>query len=130
ITPQISLYGVLANLLVTVAVLPITVCGLGAMLVYPFFSAGGEKLMQVASWGSSYVDEVARMSAELPGSAQQWPEGVGGIALICLLLATGAFFLIWLARGRHRFAAGGMAATVVLVSVIVVLTSPPAEKTV
>ncbi|MDM8086576.1 ComEC/Rec2 family competence protein [Cellulomonas cellasea] len=94
LTPSISAYAVVANLLVAPAVAPATVVGLMAALLAPAWPQGALVLAQVAGAGCWWVGAVARAAAGLPGARVAWVGGAVGAAL--LGLATVAAFALLL----------------------------------
>ncbi|WP_147525136.1 ComEC/Rec2 family competence protein [Cellulomonas timonensis] len=95
LTPSVSAYAVVANLVVAPAVAPATVVGLMAALLAPAWPQGALVLAQVAGAGCWWVGAVARVAAALPGARVPWVGGVAGAAL--LGVATLAAFKLLLA---------------------------------
>ncbi|QRY41060.1 ComEC/Rec2 family competence protein [Microbacterium hominis] len=89
ISPQVSLYGVLANVLAAPAAPLGTVLGLAACVCagIPALGAG----MAVLAWlPAAWIAATATVVAQLPGSAVWWPQGpVGLLALAVVGLAVG-----------------------------------------
>ncbi|WP_323741089.1 ComEC/Rec2 family competence protein [Microbacterium sp. VKM Ac-2870] len=104
IAPQVSLYGVIANVLAAPAAPVGTVLGLAACVTagIPLVGAG---LAALAWLPSAWIAGTALTISAIPGNAVWWPEGLGGlIALVVVSLALTV--LILRTRRRWRIAAG------------------------
>lgn len=93
ISPQVSLYGVLANILAAPAAPVGTILGLAACLSagFPVLGAG---VAALAWLPAAWIAATATVVAQLPGSAAWWPQGpVGLVALAVVGLAAGALLV-------------------------------------
>lgn len=86
-----------ANLLAEPVVAPITVLGLLAAVVSPWWPFAAGLLVQVAAVPAQWLVWIAHASLQLPFASVGWPVGMGGVAL-CAVVVT-AFLL---ARQVHR----------------------------
>ena len=85
--PQFATYSLLANVVASPLVAPVTLLGTIAVplvVLLPWLATG---LIAVAGMFSAGVGGVARCAAQLPGSALPWPEGVPGLLSMVLLSA-------------------------------------------
>lgn len=84
IAPQVSLYGVLANMLAAPAAPLCTVLGLAACLTagIPFLGAG---LAALAWLPAAWIAATAQLLAALPGGVMGWPEGPFGLLALALV---------------------------------------------
>jgi competence protein ComEC len=85
--PQFATYSLLANVVASPLVAPVTLLGTIAVpmvVLLPWLATG---LIAVAGMFSAGVGGVARCAAQLPGSALPWPEGVPGLLSMALLSA-------------------------------------------
>ncbi|MFF1880331.1 ComEC/Rec2 family competence protein [Pseudarthrobacter sp. NPDC058196] len=99
--PQFATYALLANVLASPLVAPVTLLGTAAVPLVALMPWAATVLIAVAGAFSSGVAATARFAAQLPGSALPWPEGVPGL-LSMLLLSVLTFALVWAAaRPRH-----------------------------
>lgn len=119
ISPQVPVYGVIANLLAAPAAPVATVLGLAACLAGPV-PVLQDGLVALAWLPATWIAATARTSSELPGDLVAWPAGwPGAAALAAVGLAIG--LLIVLRRGtRSRSAARAASAVVVAIVVGVV----------
>lgn len=104
IAPQVSLYGVIANVLAAPAAPVGTVLGLAACLTagVPLLGAG---LAALAWLPAAWIAGAALTISAIPGNTIWWPEGLGGlIALAAVGLAVAA--LILRTQRRWRMVAG------------------------
>ena len=84
ISPQLSVYGVLANMIAAPAAPLGTVVGLAACLAagIPLLGSG---LGALAWLPAAWIAGTATTFASLPGTVVDWPEGFGGLAALALL---------------------------------------------
>lgn len=88
---EVSLVAVAANLLAAPVIAPVTVLGVLAAGVAPWWGAGAHALVWLAGPGVSWLITVARRSAAVPGATLAWPGGVpGALALAAVVVAVGA----------------------------------------
>jgi len=92
--PRVSMYAVLANLVAGPFAAPVTVMGLGAVLLG---SALGD-VAGIGAWGVSLavwpVAWTARAVAALPGATIAWPPGAAGACLLAALTATAIWWTV------------------------------------
>ena len=118
---QVSLVGVLANLLVSPAVGPTTILGLLGGLVGLVLPPAGSWLGWLAAMTASWIIAVAHWSADLPVAAVGWGSSVAWLVLLTLLSAGLAVVLPAVLRRR----ATGLGCTALLVvAVLVPLPTP------
>ena len=118
---QVSLVGVLANLLVAPAVGPTTILGLMGGVVGLVLPPAGSWLGWLAALAASWIIAVARWSADLPVAAVGWGTSVTWLVLLTLLCAGLAVVLPAVLRRR----ATGLGCTALLVvAVLVPLPTP------
>lgn len=100
IAPQLSTYGVIANLVAAPGAPAGTLLGLAACLTagIPLLGSG---LAALAWVPASWVSTTATVFAGLPGSAVAWPEGPWGLALLAALGVVVAVTIVP-AAGRVR----------------------------
>jgi competence protein ComEC len=99
--PQFSTYSLLANVIASPLVAPVTLLGTAAVpLVIPAPWAA-TALIAVAGAFSAGVAVTARFTAQLPGASLPWPEGVAGL-LTMLLLSVLTFGTLWAACRPSR----------------------------
>ncbi|EXJ52856.1 ComEC/Rec2 family competence protein [Microbacterium sp. MRS-1] len=122
ISPQVSIYGVAANMLAAPAAPVGTVLGLAACLCagIPLLGAG---LAALAWVPAAWIAATATTLSTLPGSAIWWPEGVGGLA--ALTLASAAVVVLLLRTPRSARVA---AVVVLAVTAVVVPATGPAAQ--
>lgn len=117
ITPNVPLYGVLANLIAAPAAPVATVVGLLACLStpLPYLPAG---LAAVAWLPAAWIAGTADTAAALPGSAVPWVEGFAGLVLLTIVGTAIVLLILPAARRLPRLrgaAALGLAALVGIV---------------
>jgi len=118
---QVSLVGVLANLLVAPAVGPTTILGLLGGLVGLVLPLVGSWLGWLAALTASWIIAVARWSADLPVAAVGWGTSVAWLVLLTLVCAGLAVLLPAVLSRR----AAGLGCTMALaVAVLVPLPTP------
>ena len=116
--PQFTTYALLANILVSPLVAPVTLLGTAAVplvAVLPWLAAA---LIAVAGTFSAGIAATARFAAQLPGAVLPWPAGVPGLlsmALLSLLTVAAVWAAVrprrvcaW-ARGAHAWIEAGIA---------------------
>ncbi|PZR53649.1 ComEC/Rec2 family competence protein [Xylanimonas oleitrophica] len=118
LAPAVPTTSVLANLLVTPAVAPATLLGLGATLTAPVLPELAHALAWAAGGATWWIAAVARWCAGLPGALLPWPGGVPG-ALVMLVATAAVLVLVlrrppgqgwpvaWVEGGRRRWRAAG-----------------------
>lgn len=116
---QVSLVAVVANLLVTPAVPPVTVCGVAAALLSAVHQGAAEFAVRPAGPFAHWLVAVGRWAAGVPGGVLDWPVGVTGGLLLALLLVT-AWVTLRSRRLRAPLAAVLLGLLVVLVPTRVV----------
>lgn len=99
--PQFSTYSLLANVIASPLVAPVTLLGTAAVPLVALVPWLGTVLIAVAGTFSAGVAGTARLAADLPGSSLPWPEGVAGL-LSMTLLSVLTFAGVWaLVRPRQ-----------------------------
>ncbi|WP_236557530.1 ComEC/Rec2 family competence protein [Arthrobacter sp. 9AX] len=83
--PQFSTYSLLANVVASPLVAPVTLLGTAAVPLVVLAPWAGTALVAVAGTFSAGVAATARWTAQLPGAALPWPEGVPGLLSMLLL---------------------------------------------
>ncbi|MBM7462885.1 ComEC/Rec2 family competence protein [Microbacterium dextranolyticum] len=122
ISPQVSLYGVLANVVAAPAAPVGTVLGLAACLAagVPALGAG---LTALAWLPAAWIAATATMISAVPGNAIPWPEGPGGLVVLAVVGAATAALIV---RTRPLLRVSG-AVFLTGAVVIVVGTGPVAD---
>lgn len=83
---EVSVVGLLTNLLAAPLVAPSTLGGVGATLVHPFWPAGATAIAWGAAAPAQLIGLTARWGAAVPHGAIPWAaDGRGGLALAVLL---------------------------------------------
>ena len=108
--PQISAYSVPANLFAAPALVPATLCAVGATLIGPFWGGAANVLVTIASGATWWIAKVAFFFAGLPGARIPWWPGWFGVALLAVV--TAIVFTLLLAPPARRWAAPVGAAVV------------------
>lgn len=89
--PQFSTYSLLANVVASPLVAPVTLLGTAAVPLVVLAPWPATVLIAVAGTFSAGVAGTARAAAQLPGSTLAWPEGVPGmLSMLLLSVLTGA----------------------------------------
>lgn len=103
ISPQLSVYGVVANMLAAPAAPLGTIIGLAACLGagIPYLGAG---LAALAWLPATWIAGTASTFAGLPGSVVPWPEGLGGFVALAVV---GAALAAWLVPARASVRVAG-----------------------
>ncbi|MEW1805026.1 ComEC/Rec2 family competence protein [Pseudarthrobacter sp. NPDC080039] len=99
--PQFATYSLLANVVASPLVAPVTLLGTVAVPLVVLLPWAAAALIAVAGLFSAGVAAIARFAAQLPGSALPWPEGVPGlVSMVLMSLVTVA--AVWMATGPAR----------------------------
>jgi competence protein ComEC len=115
--PQFSTYSLLANVMASPLVAPVTLLGTAAVPLVVLIPWAGIVLIAVAGTFSAAVAATARFAAQLPGAALPWPEGVPGL-LTMLFLSVLTFGAVWAAARPHRLLRLVMAAHLQTIALI------------
>jgi competence protein ComEC len=99
--PRFSTYSLLANLIASPLVAPVTLLGTAAVPLVVPAPWPATALIAVAGTCSAGVAATARFTAQLPGASLPWPEGVAGL-LTMLLLSVLTFGTLWAACRPRR----------------------------
>jgi competence protein ComEC len=83
--PQFSTYALVANVLVSPLVAPVTLLGTAAVPLVSHLPWAATALIAVAGTFSSGVAGTARFMAGLPGASLPWPEGIFGLLTMAAL---------------------------------------------
>lgn len=94
--PQFATYSLAANAAASPLVAPVTLLGTAAVPLVVLLPWAAAALIAVAGVFCAGVAAVARFSAQLPGAALPWPEGVLGLLSMVLLSAL-TFAAVWAA---------------------------------
>lgn len=99
--PQFSTYSLLANVIASPLVAPVTLLGTAAVPLVVTAPWAAAVLIAVAGTFSAGVAAAARFSSQLPGAALPWPDGVPGLFTM-MLLSVLTYGLVWaVARPRR-----------------------------
>lgn len=90
---QVSLVAVLANLVAGPVVAPATVLGVLAAVIAPLYPPAAEVIVYVAGPAVTWLIQVGRQAATVPGASVGWPEGWVGAFTLIAALATVALLL-------------------------------------
>ncbi|MGX1160894.1 competence protein ComEC [Arthrobacter sp. SLBN-100] len=115
--PQFSTYSLLANVMASPLVAPVTLLGTAAVPLVVLVPWAATVLIAVAGTFSAGVAATARFAAQLPGAVLPWPEGVAGV-LTMLFLSLLTFGAVWAAARPHRLLRPVMAAHLHTVALI------------
>lgn len=85
--PQFATYSLVANVLASPLVTPVTLLGTAAVPLVVLLPWAGTVLIAMAGMFCAGVSAIARFAAQLPGSALPWPEGLPGLLSMVLLSA-------------------------------------------
>jgi competence protein ComEC len=118
--PQFSTYALLANVLASPLVAPVTLLGTAAVPLVAVAPWAGTGLIAVAGTFSAGVAATARFTSQLPGAALPWPEGVPGL-LTMLFLSVLTLGAVWAAARPRRFLRAVVAAHLMTIALIVLL---------
>ncbi|MDQ0678272.1 competence protein ComEC [Arthrobacter pascens] len=94
--PQFSTYSLLANVVASPLVAPVTLLGTAAVPLVILAPWAATALIAVAGTFSAGVAWTARFTAALPGASLAWPEGAFGLLTMVLLSAL-TLGLVWMA---------------------------------
>lgn len=100
--PQFSTYSLLANVIASPLVAPVTLLGTAAVPLVVLAPWAATVLIAVAGTFSAGVAGTARFTSQLPGAALPWPEGVPGL-LTMVVLSVLTFLTVWAAVCPRRF---------------------------
>lgn len=81
---HISLVGIPCNLLAELAVAPATLLGFGVLALQPVLPGAARLLAEPAGVPATWLAQVARRGAELPGGQLAWPGGWFGTVTVAL----------------------------------------------
>ncbi|MET9627785.1 ComEC/Rec2 family competence protein [Lentzea sp. NPDC006480] len=85
---QVSLVAIVANLVAGPVVAPATVLGVVAAAVASLYRPGAELVVHIAGPAVTWLIQVARQAATVPGASVGWPQGwLGAFALTGVLAA-------------------------------------------
>jgi competence protein ComEC len=118
--PQFSTYSLLANVVASPLVAPVTLLGTAAVPLVVLAPWAGTALVAVAGTFSAGVAATARWTAQLPGAALPWPEGVPGLLTMLLLsvLTFGAVGAVARPRRLLRVVFAAHARTIALIELL------------
>ena len=102
--PQFSTYSLLANVIASPLVAPVTLFGTAAVPLMVLAPWAATALIAVAGTFSAGVAATARFTSQLPGASLPWPEGIHGL-LTMLFLSVLTYGTVW-ACARPRQAGG------------------------
>ncbi|MET8762735.1 ComEC/Rec2 family competence protein [Lentzea sp. NPDC004782] len=122
---QVSLVAIVANLVAGPVVAPATVLGVVAAAVAPLYRPAAELVVHVAGPAVTWLIQVGRQAATVPGAAVGWPKGwLGALALLAVTAAV--VLLLRLKKTRTLVVAVLVGGFVVLVPMKVIApTWPP-----
>lgn len=83
--PQVSPYALIANIVASPFVGPVTILGTAAVPLLPLAPVPGGILVFISGSFASCVAGTARFLASLPGASTPWPEGIFGFCTMLLL---------------------------------------------
>ncbi|WP_084077941.1 ComEC/Rec2 family competence protein [Demequina sp. NBRC 110057] len=110
--PGVSMLAVPANLVVVPFLAPLTVTGLLAAGIGPWWPAAGHALLEASAIAAWPVARVADAVAALPGATLAWPSGATGMSVAIAAVVAGIVATVAHTR-RSRVAAGVAAAALV-----------------
>jgi competence protein ComEC len=126
ISGQVSLVAIVANLVAGPVVAPATVLGVAAAAVAPVSRSAAELLVHVAGPAVTWLIQVGRQAATVPGASVGWPDGwVGAIALVVVVAAV--VLLLRLKKTRTLVVAVLIGGFVVLVPMKIVAPAWPPD---
>jgi competence protein ComEC len=102
--PQFSTYSLLANVVASPLVAPVTLLGTAAVPLVVLAPWAATAFIAVAGTFSAGVAATARFTSQLPGASLPWPEGIHGL-LTMLFLSVLTYGTVW-ACARPRQASG------------------------
>ena len=83
--PQFSPFALVANIVASPFVGPVTILGTAAVPLLPLAPLAGGILVFIAGFFANCVAGTARFFAALPGASLPWPEGIFGVSTMLLL---------------------------------------------
>ena len=92
--PQFSAYSLLANVIASPLVAPVTLLGTAAVPLMVLAPWAATALIAVAGTFSAGVAATARFTSQLPGASLPWPEGIHGL-LTMLFLSVLTYGTVW-----------------------------------
>lgn len=120
-----------ANLLAEPVVAPITVLGLVASVVAPWWAGAASVIVWVAAIPARWLVWVAHASLQLPFASVGWPTGVSGEALcgavILVLVLSRRVHGGWLAKSRRWIAMAGVSVLALAIALGGRRTWPPPD---
>ncbi|WP_430868879.1 ComEC/Rec2 family competence protein [Demequina aurantiaca] len=119
--PRVSLYAVGANLLAAPLAAPVTLTGLGAVIIGPVSHSVATFAAWLASLPAWPVAVVASAAASLPGSTVSWPQGIAGALSLAALTAAGMWWTV--ARGPRL-----LKTLATLVALIAIMVTAKADR--
>lgn len=122
IAARVSLVAVPCNLLAEVAVAPATVLGFATLATAPFAMPVAKVIAWCASLPTSWIADIARTGAALPGSGVDWPGGWRG----GLLLAVATLGVVLVGRRLIRYPWLSVACALLLL--LAVVQPPPLTR--
>ncbi|MEV0205486.1 ComEC/Rec2 family competence protein [Streptomyces sp. NPDC050788] len=122
LSARVSLVAVPCNLLAEIAVAPATVLGFAALAAAPVLMPAAKALAWCASWPASWIADIARTGAALPGGGVDWPGSWSGAVLLALVTAT------VLLVGRRLLGHPWLCAACGALLVLVVVQPPPLTR--
>ncbi len=99
--PQFSTYSLLANVIASPLVAPVTLLGTAAVPLVVLAPWAGTVLIALAGAFCAGVAATARFTSQLPGAALPWPEGVSGVVTM-LFFSMLTIVAVWAAARPHR----------------------------
>ena len=115
LTPAVSVYGVIANVLCAPAATLATVLGLLACLTTSVPGAGF--VLTALAWvPSQWVATTARIAAGLPQARLPWPDGFAGFALLAVVSAAVIVLIVVVRHGLWRSSAAVIVTLVVAIA--------------
>ncbi|MEU0884164.1 ComEC/Rec2 family competence protein [Lentzea sp. NPDC005914] len=123
---QVSLLSIVANLVTGPVVAPATVLGVVAAVIGPVYRPGAELVVHVAGPAVTWLIQVGRQAATVPGASVGWPKGwVGAVALAAVTVAV--VLLLRLKKTRTLVVAVLVGGFVVLVPMKIVAPAWPPD---
>jgi competence protein ComEC len=92
--PQFSTYSLLANVIASPLVAPVTLLGTAAVPLVVLAPWAATALIAVAGTFSAGVAAAARFTSQLPGASLPWPEGIHGLVTM-LFLSVLTYGTVW-----------------------------------
>ncbi|WP_058234175.1 ComEC/Rec2 family competence protein [Devriesea agamarum] len=116
LTPEVSLWSVLANMLVAPFVGPATLCGMLGLVIAPWWPGAAALANTVAAGAARIILVVSDVFGNLPGSALPVPQGwQGSLTVVGVSVGLGMLLvLIWKGR-RTPYVRWGLAGLLVAV---------------